>query len=47
MATNFTRVSDGGSAAGAATEITLNELGFFSLSAVRTAAKNLKLIRSP
>ena len=44
MATTFTRVNDSGSDAGAATRITLNELGFFTLSAVRTGAGNLKLI---
>jgi hypothetical protein len=44
MATTFERVSDSGSTAGAATQITLNDLGFFSLSAVRTAAGRLKLI---
>jgi hypothetical protein len=44
MATTFTRVNDSDARAGAATRITLNELGFFSLSAVRTAAGNLRLI---
>jgi hypothetical protein len=44
MATTFTRVSDSDAKAGEATEITLNDLGFFSLSAVKTAAENLKLI---
>jgi len=44
MATTFTRVSDSGSAAGKATEITLNELGFFSLAAVKTDGGKLKLI---
>jgi hypothetical protein len=44
MATTFTRVNDSDAHAGAATRITLNELGFFSLSAVRTAAGNLRLI---
>ena len=51
--TTFTRVSDSDRLAGDATCITLNELGFFSLTAVRTGAGNLKLtigaraIRSP
>jgi hypothetical protein len=44
MATTFTRVDDSDALAGEATRITLNELGFFSLSAVRTGAGNLKLI---
>jgi hypothetical protein len=44
MATTFRRVSDSGSAAGKATEITLIELGFFSLSAVKTGGGKLKLI---
>ena len=34
--TTFTRVSDSGSDAGAATLITLQPLGFFSLTPVRT-----------
>ena len=42
--TTFTRIDDSGSDAGAATLITLQELGFFSLTAVRTQAGNLKLI---
>ena len=42
--TTFTRISDSGSAAGAATLITLQGLGFFSLTAVRTDAGSLKLI---
>jgi hypothetical protein len=44
MTTTFTRVSDSGSMAGEATHITLNGLGFFSLTAVRDSAGNLKLI---
>ena len=42
--TTLTRVSDSGSAAGAATGIAIEELGAFSLTAVRTGAGNLKLI---
>ena len=42
--TTFTRISDSGSAAGAATLITLQDLGFFSLTALRTDAGSLKLI---
>ncbi len=42
--TTFTRISDSGSAAGAATHIKLQGLGFFSLTAVRTDAGSLKLI---
>src|ERR1700687_3246533 len=42
--TTFMRVSDSDGLAGDATHITLNELGFFSLTAVRTGAGKLKLI---
>jgi hypothetical protein len=44
MATTFTRVNDSDALAGKATNIKINELGFFSLTAVRTGAGNLKLI---
>ena len=42
--TTFTRIDDSGSDAGAATLIALQELGFFSLTALRTDAGSLKLI---
>jgi hypothetical protein len=42
--TTFTRVGDSGSLAGEATDITIEELGFYSLTAVRTGSGNLKLI---
>ncbi|WP_427017123.1 hypothetical protein ACQCSX_00135 [Pseudarthrobacter sp. P1] len=42
--TTFTRVGDSGALAGAATNITIEELGFFSLTAVRTGSGSLKLI---
>ena len=42
--TTFTRVSDSGSAAGAASHITIQDLSFFSLTAVRTGAGDLRLI---
>jgi hypothetical protein len=44
MTTTFTRVSDSGSMAGEASHITLNGLGFFSLTAVRASDGDLKLI---
>ncbi|GAA2145673.1 hypothetical protein GCM10009825_38590 [Arthrobacter humicola] len=42
--TNFTRVGDSGALAGAATDIAVEQLGFYSLTAVRTGSGNLKLI---
>lgn len=42
--TTFARISDSDALAGDATHITLNELGFFSLTAVRTGSGNLELI---
>src|SRR4051794_25832354 len=42
--TIFTRLSDSGSAAGEATHIAIQDLSFFSLTAVRTGAGTLKLI---
>ena len=42
--TTFNRVSDSDALAGDATNITINELGSFSLTAVKTGAGNLKLI---
>jgi len=42
--TTFTRVGDSGSLAGAATDIAIEELGFYSLTAVKTGSGILKLI---
>jgi hypothetical protein len=42
--TNFMRVGDSGALAGAATDIAIEQLGFYSLTAVRTGSGNLKLI---
>lgn len=42
--TTLTRVGDSDSLAGAATEIAIEELGFYSLTAVRTGSGDLKLI---
>jgi len=44
MATTFARVNDSDGLAGKATNIEINDLGFFSLTAVRTGSGNLKLI---
>ncbi len=42
--TTFTRVGDSDSLAGEASHIAIEELGFYSLTAVRTGSGNLKLI---
>lgn len=42
--TTFTRIGDSGALAGEATDITVEDLGFYSLTAVRTGSGDLKLI---